>query len=116
MKIFLNDIKLHARHGVLPQEQSVGADFLVSVEAETEDNGAIDTDELTDTVSYADMADVVKQEMAIPSRLLEHAAGRIARRMLKQFPTLACISVRLTKLAPPITGLECVGAGVELRV
>ena len=116
MKIFLNDIKLHARHGVLPQEQSVGADFLVSVEAETEDNGAIDTDELTDTVSYADMADVVKQEMAIPSRLLEHAAGRIARRMLKQFPTLTCISVRLTKLAPPITGLECVGAGVELRV
>ncbi|MDE5787261.1 MAG: dihydroneopterin aldolase [Bacteroidaceae bacterium] len=116
MKIFLNNIQLRAQHGVMPQEQTVGAQFLVSVEAETNANEAVDSDELRDTVSYADMADIVKAEMAIPARLLEHAAGRIARHLLNRFPTLTGVTVRLTKLAPPITGLQCDGAGVEIKL
>ena len=98
------------------QERSVGADFLVSVEAECPNELSTLTDQLTDTISYADMAEVVKQEMDIPSQLLEHVAGRIGRRLLADFPTLSSVIVRITKLAPPITGLQCEGAGVELTI
>ena len=74
------------------------------------------SDDLADTVSYADLADLVRREMAIPSRLLEHACGRVARALLGQFPTLRQVTVRITKLAPPVTGLQCEGCGVELTV
>ena len=100
----------------MEQERAVGADFLVSVEAECANELSTQTDELTDTVSYADIAEVVKQEMNIPSRLLEHVAGRIGRRLIDDFPTLSSVNVRITKLAPPITGLQCEGAGVELKI
>ena len=116
MKIFLNDIRLRAYHGVLPQERQVGGDFLVSVSAVTNHEQATVSDELADTVNYALVADVVRQEMAIPSRLLEHVCGRICRRLLSDFPMLDSVTVRLTKLAPPITGLQCNGSGVELTL
>ena len=116
MKIFLNDIRLRAYHGVLPQERQVGGEYLVSVSAETNHEKATMSDELADTVNYALVADVVRQEMAIPSQLLEHVCGRICRRMLRDFPMLDSVTVRLTKLVPPITGLQCNGSGVELTL
>ena len=116
MKIFLNNIRLHARHGVMLQEQSVGAEFLVTIEAETNNEQSTLTDELSDTVSYAEMSEVVREEMSTPSKLLEHAAGRIVRRLLEEFPTLIRVSVRLTKLSPPIVGLQCDGAGTEITI
>ena len=100
----------------MPQEQTVGADFLVSVEAETDQTGAMESDILDDTVSYADMAEVVREEMAMPSRLVEHVAGRIGRRLTREFPTLSSVTVRITKVAPPIEGLQCNGAGVEVSI
>lgn len=98
------------------QERSVGAEFLVTVEAETDHEQSTLTDELKDTINYAEMAEVVKEEMDKPSQLLEHAAGRIARHLLAVFPTLSRVSVRLTKLSPPIVGLQCDGAGTEITV
>ena len=63
MKIFLNDIQLHAKHGVLPQERLVGNDYLITVEADAHVEKAGVTDDLGDTVNYADMANAVRQEM-----------------------------------------------------
>lgn len=115
-KIFLNNIHIHAFHGVMPQERMVGADFLVSVEASADIADAIESDELTDTVSYANMADIVRSEMAVPSQLLEHVCGRIGHSLLHQFPTLSRVTMRITKVVPPIVGLQCDGAGVEVTM
>ena len=115
MKIFINNIRIRAHHGVMEQERQVGADFLVSVEVESSNEASTLTDHLGDTVSYADVAELVRQEMAVPSQLLEHVAGRIGRRLMTAHPTLSGARVRITKLAPPITGLECEGAGVEVE-
>lgn len=100
----------------MTQERTVGNDFLVSVEAEADCADAIESDELADTVSYASMADIVHDEMAVPSQLLEHVCGRIGRNLLRQFPTLSSVTVRITKLSPPIKGLQCDGAGVEVKL
>lgn len=116
MKIFLNNMRIRARHGVMPQEQTVGGDFLVTVEAETNHTVSIKTDTLTDTVNYADMATTVREEMAQPGKLLEHVAGRICKRLLRHYPTITQVTVRLTKLTPPIAGLQCEGAGVEISL
>ena len=116
MKIFLNDIQLHAKHGVLPQERLVGNDYLITVEADAHVEKAGETDDLGDTVNYADMADAIRQEMAQPSQLLEHVATRIAKRLLRDYATLSSVRVRITKLSPPIPRLQCSGAGVEITL
>ena len=116
MRILLNDLRFHAFHGALEQERLVGGWFRVSVDADTPMEDATQTDQLEDTVNYADMAIAVQEEMAASSRLLEHVAGRIARRLLHDFPPLLSVKVRVIKENPPIPGLDGAGIGVEITM
>lgn len=113
MKIIIDRQRIFARHGVLPQEREVGAYFVVSAEIDTPHNPNLVTDELKDTISYADVAHIIKEEMNQPSQLLEHVAWRMARRILKDFSAAQRVRVRVMKENPPM-GIECKGAGVEI--
>lgn len=112
--IFINDLRLYAHHGVMEQEQRVGAWFLVYVRVHYNIYRALESDSLGHALSYADVAEVVKEEMAKPSRLLEHVAGRIANAIFDRFPQALSVDLKLTKENPPM-GVDCAGAGVEIR-
>jgi dihydroneopterin aldolase len=71
------------------------------------------TDQVTDTISYAELSELVRQEMAVPSQLLEHVAGRIARVIMEQFSEVASLHLEIVKENPPM-GCNCDGAGVSL--
>ncbi len=114
-RIFINDIILHAQHGVLPQEQLTGNDYKVSVSLDYDISKAINTDNVADTINYAEVYEVIKEEMITPSKLIEHVAGRIAQRLLTQYPSVAAITLSITKLNPPM-GAQCQGAGVEITM
>lgn len=114
-KIFLRQVRFHAYHGVLEQERRVGNDYVINVVAECDFTHAMLTDELEDTVSYADIYRVVKEEMAIPSKLLEHVAGRIGERLFNEFPSLQSLDISIMKINPPF-GADCEGAGVEVHL
>lgn len=114
-KIFLRQVRFHAFHGVLDQERRVGNDYVINVVAECDFTHAMLTDELEDTVSYADIYCVVKEEMAIPSKLLEHVAGRIGERLFNEFPSLQSLDISIMKVNPPF-GADCEGAGVEVHL
>lgn len=101
-RIFMDELRIHARHGVDMQERLVGADFLVSIEMETDFTGAMQTDCLEGTVSYADLYRHIKEEMNVPSQLLEHVAGRILQRLFDHFPSVRRIRLTLTKENPPM--------------
>ena len=113
--IFVNDIQLHAYHGVMPQEQLTGNVYLVSVSAQYPIDKAIITDDVQHTLNYAMVYDIVKEEMGISSKLVEHVAGRIAQHLMKQFADISAVQVRITKLNPPM-GAQCAGAGVEVEM
>ena len=113
--IFVKDIQLHAYHGVMPQEQLTGNDYLVSVSAQYPIDKAITTDDVQHTLNYAMVYDIVKEEMGISSKLVEHVAGRIAQHLMKQFADISAVRVRVTKLNPPM-GAQCAGAGVEVEM
>ncbi len=115
MKIIIDRQRVFARHGVMPQEQQVGAYFEVSTEAETDLCDSMRTDSLSDTVSYAQLAQIVEQEMKQPGKLLENVAWRIASRMLRECPALNRTTIRILKQNPPM-GVECGGAGVEITL
>lgn len=112
-KISLNAMRFYAYHGVLPQEKKVGNWFSVDLELSVDLSRAALSDQLEDTLNYAEVYAAVEEEMAIPSELLEHAAGRILRRIRGQFPQVEGIMVRLTKEYPPFKG-QVGGASVTL--
>ena len=97
----------------MPQERRVGGEFSVSLRVAVDMKKASLSDQVEDTVSYADLKVVVVEEMAKPSSLLEHVAGRIARRVCSEFPSVGEVEVEIVKLNPPM-GADCDGAGVTL--
>ena len=111
-KVFVDQIHVRAFHGVMPQERTVGGDFTVSVEVMAPIMNAVKSDCVDDTVNYAVITDIVRQEMAVPSALLEHVAGRIAERLFQTFPSIEKIWVEVRKENPPM-GADCKGAGVR---
>lgn len=111
--IRLQDMRFYAYHGVMEQERRVGGEYLVSLQVEADLSGAVMSDAVADTVNYAELYDVVRQEMAQPSQLLEHVAGRIGQRVLDEFPQVTALTVRVTKCNPPM-GADCKGASVEI--
>ena len=113
--ITLRDVCFHAFHGVMPQERSVGADFLLNLRVGYPLQSAMETDSLEDTISYAALYDLVADEMRIPSKLLEHVAGRIANALLKAYPEIDSIDLEIMKKNPPM-GADCAGASVEIHL
>lgn len=111
--IFLDNLRFFAHHGVGSQETLVGNEFTVSLRLQVDISRAAETDDVADTVSYADVHEAVKAEMAIPSRLLEHVCGRIVRRLFRDFPQVEEITLRLAKRNPPM-GADVEAAGVEV--
>lgn len=112
--IFLDQLKFYAFHGVGAQETLVGNEFTVDLRLKVDISRAAQTDEVNDTVSYADVFEAVKAEMNIPSKLLEHVAGRIVKRLFQDFKTIESIELKLTKRNPPM-GADLLSAGVELQ-
>ncbi|MDH6535026.1 dihydroneopterin aldolase [Parabacteroides sp. 52] len=103
-KIELEAMKFYAYHGVAEQERRVGNHFVVDLVLTAPLEKAVMSDDLKDTINYATVYALVKQEMAVPSRLLEHAAGRILTGLKRQFPQLLAIEIKLAKQTPPFGG------------
>ena len=112
--ILLDDLRFHAHHGVGPQETLVGNEFSIDLRLQTDISRALESDSVDDTVSYAAVFEAVREEMNIPSRLLEHVAGRIVQRLFRDFPTVESIDLTLCKRNPPM-GADIRRAGVRLR-
>ena len=112
-KIYLDDMHFYAYHGVMEQERLVGGEYSVSLAVEADLTEAVHTDDVADTVNYAALYEIVKSEMAVSSKLLEYVAGRIGRRAMEKFERITMLTVRVTKLNPPM-GADCKGASVEL--
>ncbi len=112
-KIYLRNVRFHAFHGVLPQEGIVGNDYLVNLVLDYDFSSAMKTDDLQGTLNYAEVYQKVKEEMAVPSKLLEHVAGRIAHRLFSDFPEIQKLQLSITKVNPPM-GADSDGAGVEV--
>ncbi len=118
MLITLDKLRFHARHGVMPQEKEVGGDFEVSLRLCLTDSAAAratESDLLEGTADYGAVYALVRDEMAKPSRLIEHVAARIAQAVLRGFDIVCAVEVEVRKCAPPVPGFCGGGAAVRLR-
>ena len=113
--IRLEKLRFRALHGVLPQERRVGGDYEVTLRIGYPFGQAMETDAVADTLDYAAVFRLVEREMAHPSQLLEHVAGRMVKALLQAFPRITSVDLWLTKVCPPM-GADSEGAGVELHL
>ena len=103
--IELEGMEFKAYHGVLEQEKVRGNEFVVDFRGELDLSAAAESDNLNDTLNYADIYDIVAYEMSVPSELLENVAGRIMKAIEAQFPQLVLFSIRVSKKRPPVDGV-----------
>lgn len=103
-KIQVNNIKIYAYHGCLEEEAKIGSWYRVDVEVKADLKKSAKTDDLNDTVDYVHLNHIVKQEMAIRSKLLEEVAQRILDRFFKEISIIKKAQVAVSKINPPIGG------------
>ena len=102
--IKLKNIRTYSYHGCLIEEGKIGSDYSVDIEVNTNLNKSSLSDDLKDTVDYVLLNQIVVEEMAIRSNLLEHVAQRIIQRVFKEVTTISSIKLGVSKLNPPIGG------------
>lgn len=102
--IKVENIRLYAYHGCLDEEAKIGSEYRVDVKVNADLNKSSKTDELSDTVDYVHLNTIVKEEMAMRSKLLEHVVDRILLRMLDEITMITSVKVSVSKINPPIGG------------
>ncbi|GGW39013.1 dihydroneopterin aldolase [Arenibacter certesii] len=100
----VSNIRVYAHHGCLGEETIIGSDYRVDVAVSANLKSASVSDQLSETVDYVHINRLVKEEMAIPSKLLEHVAQRIINRILDEIEIVKRVKVGVTKMNPPIGG------------
>ena len=105
-RIFLRGMRFMACHGVLPHEREVPQPFEVDVELGLSLRAAGESDDLDDTVNYAEVYDVVSTVLTVTRKyLIEALAEEIADDLLRDFDSLRWVRVTVHKPAAPIDGI-----------
>lgn len=103
-QIKVENITIYAYHGCMIEEAKIGSEYLVDVAVKANLSKSAKSDALNDTVDYVHLTNIVHQEMAIRSALLEHVAQRILNRILTELTMVEKATIWLAKINPPIGG------------
>jgi len=102
-KIQLNGVRFYAYHGVDEQERVVGNHFSVDMEVTVDFSTAMRNDQLDGTINYADLYSVLEVEMRQSSKLIEYVAGRVIAALLRAYPEIAAVRLKIAKQVPPMS-------------
>ena len=104
-QIEVSGIEVYAYHGCMNEESVLGGKYIVDILLTTDFSHSASTDQLVDTIDYVQVRNIVVEEMAIRSKLIEHVGYRINERFKKEFNTLIKSRITVRKLNPPIQGV-----------
>ena len=104
--ISLIGIVVYGYHGARPEERSLGQRFVVDIDLDLDLTEPSTSDELSDTVNYSEVYQVVTDVLHGPSvNLLETLAGNIANKMLSRFS-----QIEVAHVSSAIPGVAIAGA------
>ncbi|MCR5528642.1 MAG: dihydroneopterin aldolase [Saccharofermentans sp.] len=103
--IVMSEMRFHGHVGVFPEEKENGQIFIVSCDMAFDKIPGAVTDKLEDTVDYAVVYDVIKQEVTT-SRcdLIEHLAYEIAGKVLEVSDLIKNVEITVSKPEAPVNG------------
>lgn len=111
--IRLENVKFYAFHGNFKEEEKSGNSFVINLAVTTEIDDLL-TDKLEDTVDYCILNDILHEEMAKPSRLMEHVIKRIITRLEAEPFKMDKLFISMKKLTPAFGG-NCGASVVEIE-
>lgn len=98
----LDRIQLYGKHGVYTEENRLGQRFYVSLELKLDLRTAGTTDDLSQTVNYAEVYRLVKDVVEGETfKLIEALAETLASRILDAYAKIQEVTVRVIKPHPP---------------
>jgi len=101
--IEIKGIKSFGYHGVFESENIAGQDFYVDVVLELDLTRASVSDDVNDTVNYAQITDLVVEEITGERvALIEKLASRIIDRIKSSYPQIMAVSVTVHKPQAPV--------------
>ena len=102
-QIVLTGIHGFGYHGLFEQERKDGQDFFVDLTLCVDLKAASQSDAIEDTVNYAEITDLVVEEITSnPVNLIEKLAARIAERVLNQHIKVISVTVTVHKPQAPV--------------
>ena len=114
--LFIDNLEVFANHGLFEEENKLGQKFIFDIECELNYKKAMFSDEMTDSVSYADLAEVVvKTATTNTFNLLERLAGEILKNIFTEFSQIENINLKINKPGAPIK-YHFEKCGVEVNV
>jgi dihydroneopterin aldolase len=108
MQVKLEQVNFYAYHGLYPAEAKIGGQFLVdlTVAYPIQDEITTSINSLLTSVDYVSLYTIVKERMSIPTALLETVVMDIVASIRSSFPQVNLIEIKLTKIQPPIPGMQ----------
>ena len=113
-RIVVQRIAVFAFHGLLPEEARLGQRFYISLDCRIDLSSAGRSDDVSHTVSYADLT-AIAIDIATGQRfaLIEALAETIATAILGRFGAIEAVSVRIDKPSAPVPAVID-GVAVEI--
>ena len=102
--IQIENMEFYAFHGHYKEERIVGNKFLVDLTIEADMRVPSESDNLKDAVNYQKIYEIVKLQMEMKSHLLEHIAGRIIDAIYTEMEGIKKVTVKVSKMNPPMGG------------
>jgi dihydroneopterin aldolase len=102
--IQIENMEFYAFHGHYREEQIVGNKFLVDLTIDADMSAPAASDNLRDAVNYQLAYRLVKEEMEKKSKLLENIAKRILDSIYDNFREVRKVTVKISKMNPPMGG------------
>lgn len=104
-KIHVNQMEFYGYHGVFPEETKLGQRFGVDLTVELDLSKAGKSDNLEDSINYAELYQTCKEIVeGEPFKLVETVAEKIADTILERFSLVVACRVKVIKPDPPIPG------------
>lgn len=105
MRVFVRNIEFTGLHGVYEEERRDGRRFQIDLEVLIDEQAAAQSDDLSDTLDYRHLAEIITEVAHGPSRLLvEKLAGQIIKTTLERHVGVREATVEVRKYAPDVAG------------
>ena len=103
-RINITGMPFYAYHGCLEEESVIGGKYRVDVAIECDFSEAYEKDELSATIDYCEVYNLVSAEMKTRSKLIEHVAFRIHKSLVGNIRGVQKVWVKVIKFHPPTFG------------
>ena len=101
LTIAVTNLHFFAHHGLYEEELLTGNEFVVNVYVSYEPAVNLIT-HLRDTINYAELYALIREEMQKNRKLLETLAMELAELIHQRFPAVLKADIEITKLKAPI--------------